>query len=63
MDRRRALVIAVEVLYLVASCKKAFPSAHEYITKEMGVTDEELAEANEILQKEVSKEKLRGMAT
>jgi hypothetical protein len=63
MDRRGALVIAVEVLYLVASCKKAFSSAHEYITSEMGVTDEELAEANEILQKEVAKEKLRGMAT
>lgn len=50
-------------MYLVASCKKAFPSTHEYITSEMGVTDEELAEANELLQKEVAKEKLRGMAT
>lgn len=50
-------------MFLVASCKEACPSAYEYIASRMGITDEELAEANELLQKEVAKEKLRGMAT
>lgn len=63
MDRRGALVIGVEVLSLVAKCKVGFPSAYEYIISGIGITDEELAEANEILQKEVAKEKLRAMAT
>jgi len=63
MDRRRALVLAVGVLWLVVQCKEAYPSAHEHITSQMGVTDEELIEANELLQKEVKKEKLRSMAT
>ena len=48
---------------LVARCKKAFPSAYEYITSEMGITDKELTEANELLQIEVTKEKLKEMAT
>lgn len=63
MDRRSALVIAVGVLGLVARCKKAFPPAYEYITSEMGITDKELTEANELLQVEVTKEKLKEMAT
>jgi hypothetical protein len=63
MDRRRALVIAVGVLLLVAKCKKAYPSAYEHITSQMGITDTELIKANEFLQIEVKKEKLRGMAT
>jgi len=63
MDRRSALVIGVGVLGLVARCKKAFPSAYEYITSEMGITDKELTEANELLQIEVTKEKLKEMAT
>jgi hypothetical protein len=63
MDRRRALVIAVGVLSLVAKCKEAYPSAYELITSQMSITDEELIEAKELVQKEVEKEKLRGMAT
>jgi len=63
MDRISALLVAVKVLSLVANCKEAYPSAYEHITSEMSVTEEELAEANEILQKEVRKEKLREMAT
>lgn len=63
MDRRRALVIAVGVLSLVRKCKEAYPSAYELITSQMSVTDEELIEAKELVQKEVEKEKLRGMAT
>lgn len=63
MDRRRALVIAVGVLSLAAKCKEADPSAYERITSQMSITDEELIEAKELVQKEVEKEKLRGMAT
>ena len=63
MDRISALLVAVKVLSLVARCKQAFPPAYEYVTSEMSVTEEELAEANEILQKEVQKEKLREMST
>lgn len=63
MDRRRALVIAVGVLLLVVKCKNAYPSSYEYITSQMDITDKDLIEANEFLQKEVKKEKLRGMAT
>lgn len=63
MDRRRALVIAVGVLGLVAKCKKTFPPAYEYITSQMSITDEELIETNELLQLEVTKEKLKEMAT
>jgi hypothetical protein len=43
--RRRALVVAVEVLSLVGRCKKAFPSAYEYTTSEMIVAGEELIES------------------
>jgi hypothetical protein len=63
MDRRRALVIAVGVLLLVVKCKNEYPSSYEYITSQMDITDKDLIEANEFLQKEVKKEKLRGMAT
>jgi hypothetical protein len=63
MDRRRALVIAVEVMALMGKCKVAFPSAYEHIMSGIGIADEELVEAKELLQKEVEKEKLRGMAT
>jgi len=63
MDRRNALVIGAEVLTLVERCKNAFPSAYEYITSGLGITDEEIMEAHELLQKEAMKEKLRAMST
>ncbi len=48
---------------MVAKIKREFPSAYERITSEMSITDQELIEASELVQKEVEKEKLRGMAT
>jgi hypothetical protein len=63
MDRRGALVTAVEVLLLVVRCEKACPSVYEYISSQLGITSKELTEANELLQKEVMKEKLRSMST
>ena len=44
---------------MVSKFKREFPSAHERITSEMGITDQELIEASELIQKEVEKAKLR----
>jgi len=48
---------------MVAKIKRDFPAAYERIITEMNMTDQELIEASELMQKEVEKEKLRGMAT
>jgi hypothetical protein len=50
-------------LLLVVRCEKACPSVYEYISSQLGITSKELTEANELLQKEVMKEKLRSMST
>jgi len=50
MDKKEAQLIANETLFiLVRQCKTEFPGAYEFFTGQMDIIDEELIEADKLL--------------
>jgi hypothetical protein len=50
MEKKEAQLIANETLFiLVRQCKTAFPGAYEFFTGQMDIIDEELIEADKLL--------------